>query len=77
MSAAAKLIGGVILVVASIYYIVAGIPGLVAPAWPDFLTVLNGFIPPLLVLIGIFIIWLEADEFKVEKELSRRSRKKR
>ncbi len=75
MSAIAKVIGGVVLVVASLYYMIAGIPGIIGPAWRDFLTVLNGFIPPLLILIGIFVIWLEADELKMEKWTKKEERK--
>ncbi len=75
MSAILKVIGGVILVVGSLYYMLAGIPGVIGPAWRDFLTVLNGFIPPLLIIIGIFIIWLEADELKMEKMTAREEKK--
>lgn len=35
----------------------------------DFVTVLNGAIPPLVFLLGIFIVWLEYDEWKIEREL--------
>lgn len=32
-------------------------------------TVLQGIIPPFLIVIGLFIIWLELDEWKIEREL--------
>jgi preprotein translocase subunit SecG len=37
--------------------------------WNNFLVVLTGVIPALLILIGIFVVWLEADELKAENEL--------
>ncbi len=72
-----KLIIGVILAVGSIYYIVSGIPGYLGPGLPDLLTVLNGAIPILVFVLGIFIVWLELDELKVEKEISREEKKPR
>ena len=32
-------------------------------------TVLQGIIPPFLIVIGLFIIWLELDEWRIEREL--------
>lgn len=42
-------------------------------------TVLQGIIPPFLIVIGLFIIWLELDEWRIEKELrvEEKKRKKR
>ncbi len=37
--------------------------------WNNFVIVLTGVIPPLLLLAGIFIVWLEADELGAEKEM--------
>ena len=45
-------------------------------ALTDFLTVVNGAIPPLVLLIGIFIVWLEYDEWKIERELKREEEKR-
>ncbi|MCS7093697.1 MAG: hypothetical protein RMJ18_00725 [Candidatus Aenigmarchaeota archaeon] len=66
-----KALMGVIIVVASIYYIFAGIPGYLKPALSDVLVVLNGAIPIFVLLIGVFIIWLEWDEWKIERELAK------
>ncbi|MCX8179226.1 MAG: hypothetical protein N3E38_00595 [Candidatus Aenigmarchaeota archaeon] len=33
------------------------------------LTVLEGTIPPFIALIGLFIVWLELDELRIEREL--------
>ena len=35
----------------------------------NFIIVLTGVIPILLILIGLFVVWLEVDELKVQKEL--------
>lgn len=34
----------------------------------NFVIVLTGIIPMFLILIGLFVIWLEVDELKAEKE---------
>lgn len=66
---------GVLIVVAAVYYIFSGIPGYLNPALPDVLTVLNGAIPLLVILLGAFIAWLEWDEWKIEKELEKEEKK--
>jgi hypothetical protein len=43
----------------------------------DFLTVLNGAIPPLVFLLGVFIVWLEIDEWRIERELEKEEKKSR
>jgi len=37
----------------------------------SFITILQGFIPAFLVLVGLFMVWLEADELKMQKELEK------
>ncbi len=59
----AKIIVGIILIVGSVWWIVQD------RNWQDFLTVLNGAIPPFVFLLGVFIVWLEIDEWKIEREL--------
>ena len=66
---------GVLIVVAALYYIFSGIPGYVKPALSDVLVVLNGAIPLFLILLGVFIAWLEWDEWKIEKELAKEEKK--
>lgn len=63
-----KIIGGIILIVASVWWIARF-------GWKDFLTVLNGAIPPLVFLLGVFIVWLEVDELKIERELKKEEEK--
>jgi uncharacterized membrane protein len=41
------------------------------------LTVLQGIIPPFLIVIGLFIIWLELDEWRIEKELRAEEKKRK
>ena len=38
-------------------------------------TVLQGIIPPFLIVIGLFIIWLELDEWRIERELKMEEKK--
>jgi len=40
-------------------------------------TVLQGTIPPFLIVIGLFIIWLELDEWRIERELKVEEKKTR
>ena len=40
-------------------------------------TVIQGIIPPFLMLIGLFVIWLELDEWRIEKELKAEEEKEK
>ena len=40
-------------------------------------TVLQGMIPPFLMVIGLFIIWLELDEWRIERELKLEEKKEK
>jgi hypothetical protein len=71
----AKAFIGVLVVLAALYYIFVGIPGYLRPALPDVLTVLNGAVPIVVILLGIFIVWLEWDEWKIERELAKEEKK--
>lgn len=44
---------------------------------PAFITVVKGVLPPFVFLIGLFIVWLELDELRIEKELKAEERKTR
>ena len=39
--------------------------------------VLQGLIPPFFMLIGLFIIWLELDEWRIERELREEEKKEK
>ncbi len=73
MHSIVKILFGAILLVGSISYIYTNQYG----AWSDFLTVVNGMVPPFVGLIGLFVIWLELDEMKVEREIKTSSRKRK
>lgn len=69
MNPAVKIIIGLILIAASVYYIVKGVPGYFEPGWPALLTVIKGLVPLAILLLGIFVVWLEWDELRIEREL--------
>lgn len=79
-----KIIIGAVLVIASVASIVHSacrgtdlflfgfrIPNL----WTSLLTVVAGVVPAFVCLIGIFIVWLELDELRIEKELAAEEKK--
>lgn len=73
MKPATKIIIGALLVIAGIYWYVAGgfSPGTFGRTnFNSFLILLRGSIGVLVFLIGAFIVWLEADELRMERELS-------
>jgi hypothetical protein len=76
MHAAVKVLLGLVLIliglglfVDSVYPIV-GTDSWIPNDWLyNFLIVLTGFIPPFLIIIGLFVVWLEIDEIKAEREI--------
>lgn len=40
-------------------------------------TVIQGTVPPLIALIGLFIVWLELDEWRIERELKAEEEKEK
>jgi len=72
-----KIFIGAILVIGSVYYVVTNPLNLTPTAWNAFKTVIYGIIPPFLFLVGLFIVWLELDELRIEKELKREERRVR
>ncbi len=78
MNAAAKLLVGLIFIIIGLglfidsVYPVLGTTGTFGINWfNNFIIVLTGVIPPFLILLGLFVVWLEVDEMKAEKELKR------
>jgi len=67
-----KLIIGVIMIVGSAAAIL-NYPTL----WQSLKTVVLGVVPAAVLLLGIFIVWLELDELKIEKELKKETKKKK
>ena len=73
MHAAVKVIVGLILVVIGLGLLANGVLfeiSSIGTFWlKNFIVTLTGVIPPFLILIGLFVVWLELDEIKAEKEL--------
>ena len=62
---------GMILVVASVWWIAQGSEKYLGAAHgglEDLITVLNGLIPFMLFIMGLFVVWLELDELKAGKK---------
>lgn len=82
MHPAAKIIIGLIviiiglgLLVDSVIPITGGL-GTWGINWFDnFITVLTGVIPIFLIILGLFVVWLEADELKTRKEITTQAKK--
>jgi hypothetical protein len=77
MGPIAKMFIGVLLMVGSVVAIVATLdqPG-IFNLWQNFLIVLLGALPALIFLIGAFIVWLEWDELRIERELAKEEKKR-
>jgi len=77
MGAAAKIIIGLVIISLGFGLFVDSVydnrwtswTGMQINWWGNFITVLTGIIPALLILIGLFVVWLEADEIKAEREI--------
>ena len=78
MQAVVKVLIGIVLVVGSVWWIWQGadqyLKGITINhnGIADLVTVLDGAVPVLVFLLGIFIVWLEIDEIKIESELKKR-----
>ncbi len=73
MHAAVKAIIGIIILVIGLGLFVDSaynnaITGVEIHWLENFVIVLTGIIPIFLILLGLFVIWLEVDELKAEKE---------
>ena len=71
-----KILIGLILMVgsaAAVYYSHPAWGGTPYPIlgdlWESFKIVVGGMLPPFVFLIGLFIVWLEWDEWRIEREL--------
>ncbi|MFH0956291.1 MAG: hypothetical protein V1813_00350 [Candidatus Aenigmatarchaeota archaeon] len=78
MHAIVKILIGLLLIVAGFGLFVDSVlwnyggrlTGMSIAWWHNFVVVVTGIIPAFLILIGLFVVWLEADELKAEKEIS-------
>ena len=77
MHAGIKLIIGLILILIGLWLLVpvgAPVIGAVKPAswsiaetldwWTEFKTVVKGVIPPVIIILGLLIVWIEGEELK-------------
>ena len=74
MHAAAKILIGLIIIAVGFGLFIDSVygnmwTGISIDWWGNFVTVVTGVIPAMLILMGLFIVWLEADEIKAEKEM--------
>ena len=82
MHAAAKAIIGIIILLIGLGLFVDSaynnaLTGIEIHWLENFIIVLTGIIPIFLILVGLFIIWLEVDELKAEKEFKLEEEKER
>ena len=82
MNAAIKVLIGLVFIIIGLGLLVdsvipiMGIAGTLGINWfNNFIIVLTGLIPPFLILLGLFVVWLEVDEMKAEKELRKEEEK--
>lgn len=73
-----KIIIGIILIVGPIWWGYTGSAQYIGRAWlTDFAIAANAIIPVFVFLIGVFIVWLEIDELKIEAELRAEEKKEK
>jgi uncharacterized membrane protein YwzB len=83
MGAIVKLIIGAILMIAAIWWIIQGSERLIGrfsfenKGISDLVTLLDGGIPIGIFLIGLFIVWLELDEIKIDREIKSEDKKEK
>lgn len=71
MHPAAKMVIGIILVLIGFWLLIpsAWIAAIKPIAWFDwwnpFVTMVKGVIPPMLILLGILVVWIEWEELKM------------
>jgi type III secretory pathway component EscU len=70
-----KSLLGIIIVIIAFYYIFAGVPGYLRPALSDVIALLNGAIPLLGIVLGVFVVWLYLDDWKMERELAKEEKR--
>lgn len=82
MNAALKLLIGLIFIAIGLGLLIdsvipiIGIAGTFGINWfNNFIIVLTGIVPAFLILLGLFVVWLEIDEMKAEKELKKEEKK--
>jgi len=70
-----KILIGAALIVGSVWWVLQGSQQFLSRnGLNDFISIVNGGLPPLIFLIGLFVVWLELDELRIEKELSEKKK---
>ena len=81
MGAIIKLLIGAILMIAAVWWVIPDQGGafqlIGRDAVDDLIALLNGAVPVGVFIIGLFIIWLELDEIRIEREIRAEKRKKK
>ncbi len=84
MHAAVKIIIGLIILLIGLGLFIdsvipiSGVEGTFGIDWiGNFIIVLTGIIPIFLIVLGLFVLWLEVDELKAQKELAKEEKKKK
>lgn len=84
MHPAVKVLVGLVLILIGLGLFVdsvvpiSGVVGTFGIDWlGNFVTVLTGVIPIFLIIVGLFVVWLEIDEIKAQKEIKSVSKKKK
>lgn len=80
MGAALKVLVGLILVIIGLGLFVDDIYPIVGLGinWiSNLFIVITGIIPLLLILLGLFVMWLEIDELKAQKEINKEEKKEK
>lgn len=82
MNAAVKILLGLVFIALGLGLFVDSVTPIMGTVgtwginWLDnFMIVLTGTIPALLILLGLFVVWLEVDEIKAEKEIRAEEKK--
>lgn len=81
MNTSGKIIGGFILILIGLGLFLDSFnpsTSILGVEWiSNFIIVLTGVIPILLILVGLFIVWLEVDELKAQRELEKEEKSKK
>jgi uncharacterized membrane protein YciS (DUF1049 family) len=78
MNTIVKLLIGAILMAAAVWWVIQGSMNLIKrDGLTDLITILNAGIPLGIFFIGLFIVWLELDEIKIEREIKSEEKKDR
>ena len=72
MSSLLKIIIAAVLIVVSVWWIAQGSSVIITRSGlADLIVILNGSIPIFIILLGLLIVWLEWDNIKTRKEISK------